>query len=264
MLNKLFKYEIKATARIFIPLYITLIIFSIINKIFNILSVEYGINFNKLTGFIRLFIYFGLIVGILVITLVVQIQRFYKSLLGDEGYLMFTLPVKPWQHILSKLFTSMIWIVISGLTTVLSFLIIMPTEVFWELMEVIPQGISEVLRIFGSRTFLVAFGSIIVFILFIAAGTLMIYSAIALGYLVKKHKLLASFGMYLGLFTGAQSIMIIFMIVTGSWYLKDFSNLSIYMQMQTILLSSLAYFSIITAGLFILTKYILDNKLNLE
>jgi len=264
MLNKLFKYEIKATARIFIPLYITLIIFSIINKIFNTFPLESGINIKGLFGIIRLFIYFGLVIGIQVITLVVQIQRFYKSLLGDEGYLMFTLPVKPWQHILSKLFTSMIWITLSGLSTVLSILIIMPNDAFIDLTKAIPQGMSEVSHLFGSGTFLIIIEAIIFSILCMATGTLMIYAAIALGHLVKKHKILASFGMYLGLNTGAQSIMIIFMIVIGSLYLKNFSNLSIHIQIQTFLLSSLAYFSIIIAGLFILTKYILDNKLNLE
>ena len=39
-------------------------------------------------------------------TCVVTIQRFYKGLLGQEGYLMFTLPVKNWQLVFSKALVS--------------------------------------------------------------------------------------------------------------------------------------------------------------
>lgn len=41
-------------------------------------------------------------VALFVLTMIVIIQRFYKGLLCDEGYLMFTLPVKPWQLIATK------------------------------------------------------------------------------------------------------------------------------------------------------------------
>jgi hypothetical protein len=57
-------------------------------------------------------------------TLIVLIQRFYKNLLGDEGYLMFTLPVQSWSHILSKLAVSMLWTVVSGGVALCSILFI--------------------------------------------------------------------------------------------------------------------------------------------
>ena len=37
---------------------------------------------------------------------------------------MHTLPVKPWKHIVSKLFVSMLWIVTSGIAALISILII--------------------------------------------------------------------------------------------------------------------------------------------
>ena len=42
---------------------------------------------------------FGLFMAAFVLTLIIQIQRFSKNLLGDEGYLMFTLPASVSQHI---------------------------------------------------------------------------------------------------------------------------------------------------------------------
>lgn len=267
MLNKLIKYEFKATARIFIPLYIALMVFAIINR-FSVNLIDDAptgvFNTKSMTGLVSMFIYFSLIIGIQIITLIVQIQRFYKSLLGDEGYLMFTIPVKSWQHIVCKLFTSTIWLVLSGLSAVLSILVILPKEAFMDMTQEIPEIMSQVLDYLGSSTWLVGFEAIVICILSITSGILLIYAAISLGHLFNKHKILASFGMYIALSTAAQVIQTIFMIVLGPTFFKDFSNLSSFVQIQTILISFLAYLSILTIGFFILTKYILDNKLNLE
>lgn len=267
MLNKLIKYEFKATAtRTYIPLYIALILFAVISRLFTNIPVASGnpMSVTAITGIFSMFVYIALMIGIPVITFIILVQRFYKSLLGDEGYLMFTIPVKSWQHILCKLFTSMIWLVLSGLSAVLSILIIIPNEAFMDMMKTIPEGISEVFDYFGPSTWLVGFEAIIICILSVAGGILMVYAAIALGHLFSKHRLLASFGMYLALSTVAQIIQTIFMIVLGFSFYKDFSNLSSLVQIQTILVSLLAYISILTVGFFILTKYILDKKLNLE
>ena len=118
MLAKLLKHEFKATARIFLPLYLILLIFGLINRIFNVFDIfgdSISFNMQSILSVISSIIYFTLIVAIIVMTLVIMIQRFYKNLLGDEGYLMFTLPVKPWQHIVSKLIIAMLW---SGLSLI--------------------------------------------------------------------------------------------------------------------------------------------------
>jgi ABC-type transport system involved in multi-copper enzyme maturation permease subunit len=64
--------------------------------------------------------YVLLIVGIFVITLIVILQRFYKNLVKEEGYLMFTLPVKPWELITSKLIASVIWTFVSTIVVMIS------------------------------------------------------------------------------------------------------------------------------------------------
>ena len=106
MLAKLLKYEFKATARLFIPLYIALITFTLINRVVNTVeSVQkaIGINIKTILSVISMVGYVVLIISISAITLIIMVQRFYKNLLGDEGYLMFTLPVKTWQNVLNKL-----------------------------------------------------------------------------------------------------------------------------------------------------------------
>ena len=105
MLGKLFKYEVKATARIFLPLYFVLIVFAIINSFMSFNADDFS-----LPQFITLTLYIFILVGMFVASLIVMIQRFYKNLLSEEGYLMFTLPVKPYKHIISKLIVSVMWI----------------------------------------------------------------------------------------------------------------------------------------------------------
>ncbi|WP_010244981.1 hypothetical protein [Acetivibrio cellulolyticus] len=266
MLNKLIKYEFKATARIFIPLYIALMAFAIINKFsINILNeTSTALNFRSIIGIVSMFAYISLMVGIQVITFVVLVQRFYKSLLGDEGYLMFTIPVKPLQHILCKLFTSMVWLVLSGLSALLSILIIMPNNAYMDMLQVIPEAVGQVFDYFGSSTIFIGFESIIICILSVSSGILMVYAAISLGHLFSKHKLLASFGMYLALSTAIQFIQVLFMVVLGNSLFKEFSSMPTLSQIQIILISIFAFLFIVTAGCFIITKYILDKKLNLE
>ena len=118
MLGKLIKYEYKATARTFIPIYIALLLVAIINRMFGIRNIDiaWGISLIALVG---LFIALG------VLTIIVIVQRFNKNLLGDEGYLMFTLPVKSEQLIASKLIISIVWTIISGIVAFITFLILL-------------------------------------------------------------------------------------------------------------------------------------------
>lgn len=129
MLGKLMKYEFKACGRIFFPLYIGILFLAVINgvSIGSSLKAEDGsiLDTNVLnTQSILTLVMVALFVALFVITIVLTIQRFNKSLLEDEGYLMFTLPVKTSSLILSKLLVTLIYTIISAIVALLSFLII--------------------------------------------------------------------------------------------------------------------------------------------
>ena len=61
----------------------------------------------SLTGITAL-VYAALIVAVMVMSCLAVIQRFSKTMLGAEGYLMHTLPVSATVHIFSKLITAMV------------------------------------------------------------------------------------------------------------------------------------------------------------
>ena len=264
MLRRLLKYEIKATARLFLPLYLVLLVFAGINRIFSIIHFESfnGSAFGGITAGISMTVYITLMVGTFVMTLVVLIQRFYKNLLGDEGYLMFTLPVQSWKHILNKLISSMIWVISSGIVALLSIIILIPMNMFMKALFIQIRFIwIQLINHFGVGIYLIGLETILISILLLASEILMIYAAIALGHLFNKHKLLASFGMYIVLGTISRLFLSAYVLSMDHFKNYDFTT---FLEIQTLLFIVFTYVAIITAGYFILTKYILKKKLNLE
>jgi hypothetical protein len=216
---------------------------------------------------VSMVVFVTLMIGLVVMTLFVLIQRFHKNLLGDEGYLMFTLPVKSWMHILSKLIISMLWTISSSIVAFCSILFISSNRVsFPELFNRLSIAFNQIQQQFGAATYLVSFEVIVLGLLTLASTILTIYAAIALGHLFNKHKLLASFGMYIVLKIISQTIM--------SLSAAIFFNQAIFQPETTfipsvtlvngILLLSILYSGAFTAGYFFLTNYILKRKLNLE
>lgn len=85
---KLLKYEWKACARTCLPLYGAIILVALINHLLYSEAVPdllFGI-----PAAIMSMLYAVIFAAVFVATAVILVQRFYKSLLGGEGYLMFS------------------------------------------------------------------------------------------------------------------------------------------------------------------------------
>ena len=116
MLKQLLKYEFKATKRLYFGLYLALALLSVVLGVTfrQEHALAHSTSFQNLEV-ILMIVYVSVILAIAVLCFVNTIQRFYQNLLGREGYLMHTLPVNENQLILSKLLTSMVWVLCSGL-----------------------------------------------------------------------------------------------------------------------------------------------------
>lgn len=128
MLGKLLKYELKRSARKFFPLVVGYMIVALIFS----LMLRYGESVkspNFLMIFIVVSIAYGIAVGALfTVGFTISLTNFHKTLFTDEGYLMLTIPVKPYYHIFTKFISSVIWSAASMIVFVLSLLLIDPTE----------------------------------------------------------------------------------------------------------------------------------------
>ena len=116
MLSRLIKHEFRATGRRMLP---TLGVLALLGLLANlsIRVLESGFGGTLLRILMVLFIaafFIGMTVA-WVMTLVLMISRFYRNLLKDEGYLMFTLPTSSHALIWSKLIVSTVWFLATAL-----------------------------------------------------------------------------------------------------------------------------------------------------
>ena len=253
MLGKLIKYEFKATARILTPLYIALLAFALINKLF--MGGNNNIDSEFLGGIpmlISIFAYGCTMAAVFIITFFVIVQRFYKNLLGDEGYLMNTLPVKAWMNISSKLIVSIIWSMVSGIVAILSILIMayspgMFSDISSRIAEFItylPEGY------YGFTIELIIYGFISMI-----SSTLMIYLSISIGHLFNKRRILASFGAFIVLNMITSGIKGV--VQGGITMVNDFSAMP---SLKGVFVLDI----LLGIVFFIGCNYIIKNKLNLE
>lgn len=105
MLGKLVKYDMKRQIRLLLAVYLVVGLTAGFSAIFRVVKTH----FEDTTGVLK--VVSGLTTGMAILTAVVMVAGtfiyavlyFRKNLFKDEGYLMHTLPVKPWQLYVSKL-----------------------------------------------------------------------------------------------------------------------------------------------------------------
>ncbi|MBP1755933.1 MAG: putative rane protein [Firmicutes bacterium] len=261
MLGKLLKHEFKATARLLLPIYLVLFVLTIVDRI--ALSIDFRGALNVIPGFATM-AYVISIVTIAVVSLVIIVLRFYKNLMTDEGYLMFTLPVKPSQLINSKLLVSMFWNLVSFLLIIASLLgVFLTRERFGLLKDGIRMVLNEMGKEFGTFNMtLLTIEFIVLVIIALINNILIIYASIAVGQLFNGHKVLGSFAAYIGISTVLQIVVTVALITLGALFHKSFEEISALPQ---IVFPLTIGFTIIANGLFYWgTNFIFNRKLNLE
>ena len=268
MLGKLLKYELKATSRVFIPLYIAILVVSIVNGLSLNLEI---LNIQGLATIVLMCLF----ISLFVITIVVTIQRFNKNLLKDEGYLMFTLPVSSKHLVLSKYLTSLIWTFLSFVVAFLSFTIIfmIPTYKYFDFS----YFINEFNLLFSNMLNLNILGQFIkIILLMIISYTIFIfnvYLALSVGQLpiFNRFRNVSSFIGFLVinlLISYAQNIVSLF-VNDASVNIEAIDNVNYSIDSISSIVSkglniAIVINLIIILVLFFATTYILDKKLNLE
>ena len=123
MLRKLLKHEFRATARIMGPLYLILLVTAMgANFSARVMDRADSRLLNAL-GALVVMAFVVAIIGVCFMSFFLMLQRFYRNLLRDEGYIMFTLPASVHQQVWSKLIVSTVWYVLTAAVVVLSFLV---------------------------------------------------------------------------------------------------------------------------------------------
>ena len=271
MLTKLMKYELKATARVMVPLCILSIALASVTQItlWTFLD-ETGSSPYSVT-LILLIATAAAMGAVLAATVVLIVQRFRSNLLGDEGHVMFTLPVSIHQHILAKFLVGVFWMLATLFVLFESIICLGYNGTLWMAFPPFREALTAFMNYISPLSsvtpdFSVGESLAILFGAVLASNValcLEIYAPLALGHSFHKHKGLLSVAFFLG-------IQGIYHLLSGSLpYLMNFVTYLFPTQSPTGVYmldfgGSMVFSLLWAVVLYAITHYTLKHRLNLE
>ena len=274
MLRKLMKHEFRATGRIMLPLYLILLATAIGANFSTRGLLETDYQVLDLLGGLLVVAFAVAIIAVCVMSMVVMVQRFYKNLLQDEGYVMMTLPVSVHQHIWSKLIVSAVWFALTIVVVCLAACIVAFDVGF---VQELVRGFRELFREISQylNAYYAINGTVIVLeflaICFVGCCVmcLQFYASLAIGHSFPNHKMAWSvlwffLIQFIMQFLGGMGIMLLdeswFHHLLLGWTDNISAMASVHLGMVTVILGEVVY----GAVFYILTTYFLKKRLNLE
>lgn len=274
MLMKMLKYDIKAMSKTFIPLYGVILLMSVLNIVF--IRSEWVVGMMGGT-----MIYVGLFIALAVLSLVLTVTQFYNSILGSEGYLTNTLPVSVDTIIFSKMLSATIWLILSSIVAILSILILgfggfASADDLFEAFGQLFGAIGKLLITPSMYGDLAKFVAVLILLFFLMLVSLFnellhMYMAMAFSqiYPFSKNRIAGSFIAYL-LISIPLTILttLLFSALGFAGDAMGVSNLfngpHEFSAIVLALVSLIVVIALLDALLYLPTRYILKNKLNLE
>ena len=269
MLTKLMKYEFKATGRTFLPVFAALLITSGISRLFIALNL-------LVSSIIGTGVSIILMIGILLLLYIQNIQRFRQYFLPDEGILMMTLPVKADSLILSKFLVTVAWAISSLLIVTLSILILDANGAL--LLEIgrffkyLDWAFYYHVRSLEIAPFLAAVSAAAIYtgiILLLFSSALLPYACISLSLLANKQRGVFSIASLVAINSVIHLFAVIFISLNIEISIPNFSGdifffiQSAFLRPQLFILLITAIPAALSAIYYFLTRYMLQNKLNL-
>lgn len=265
MLRKLLKYDLRANMKLYLFIWPAMLLLAGLQRLLLELPV---------TGFLGHFL-MSLLTGLMVLALiamavlcfVICVIRFYSGLLRREGYLMFTLPVKPWLLLLSKLLAAMLTLIPTCIFAYFGIALILSgtTDGVWNTMfnfsQILDQPLSAGTLILAGLTVLAAVANMI----------LRVYFVSCLGHLFRRARIFLSILFYylIGVLMQIASMMTLvsvnyepntFVNSVFTWVETLSFNGAMSAFLGTILLINVA----IGCVYFFVSEVILRKRLNLE
>lgn len=269
MVGKLYKHEFKAWLRVVSIVYgITLAVAAVfrIVQFFESDTVYYNVIFaSGLTMYI-----IALLVAI-ASPVVFGVVRFYRNLFTGEGYLTFTLPATPTNHLVVKVTTAVVFSILSVLVCVGSVMLVTAGDIFAEVCK----AVNYLIRLIPAELSGHLAGYCIEFILLLLVAFfvehLLLDTCVCVGQLFRKNRVLAAVGVYFGIYVITQVISTT--IGIGMVVLEESGALeSIYLWIAQnpftavhIALCTLAVlYAMLALVYYLVCHWIIRKKLNLE
>jgi len=271
MFGKLMKYELRYLIRIFAPMWAVVLALCVLSRITlnpdidGMMVVE---GWEAILPVVIIMLTVFAIVTMMIVAAVVLLQRFYKGMYGDEGYLMFTLPVTTGSLVHSKALSALLMMLGTELLTVVGVLIMVSYPHIWHQIDMNWSELFETLLEMNGLTavefVLLAFWMSVVGVLTILQGIYLVYLAISIGQLWKKHPVAGSIGAYYIL-----TLIINFAVgglgaVRPEYWVDRFAvNMDYSAALAVVLIGATLYCVVLIGISAVSTKLILDKKLNI-
>ena len=249
MFGKLIKHELIATGRVALPILGAMLLLSALSRLAAYAPDGMAIGmFYTVTGMLHVLSYFAVAAGMAVLL----IQRFRKSMLGDEGYLTMVLPVSLHAVLWAKALTAVFWCVVTAALASLS-------------VVVASAGVSgmdhllrNILRDSGVLSLTVGEGALVAAeaLAAVLKAVLLFYAAMAVGHSFHSHRGLLSVVTFFVLNGAVRSVIL------GLLY-SLFGAMDLSAE-DTVFAASLGGSLLFAALLYALTWYCLSRRLNLE
>lgn len=263
MFTKLLKYEWKASAGLLSILSLCALGVGLIGSI--LMRFATGSISDENIGAIltimlaALFVYLALIAYVIGSEIFLM-YRFYKSKFTDEGYLTFTLPVRSWQIFLAAFLNNLIWMLIIGTVLIVSMFLVL-SGILSGLGVRFAEVFGEFEAVAGANTFDFFTKQILFVVVSFVSGVCLIMSSITIGsVLAKKHKILASIGIYYGI---SMVLSIVTTIISVAVMFGEYMTASTVDPLDSMYVVQTLIQGTLAVGGFFLSVYLMDKKLNL-
>ena len=258
MLFKLLKYDFRAMWKQFSLVWGAALVLALVNR-FTLYSRPDAPLGQENISSLMVLTFGAVLVAMFVIAIGFVINRFSRGLLGDEGYLMHTLPVRPWQLVASKLICGTLTWLGCGAVAILSPVFMLPWNLP-DLLQITFWGdlFRGLLKHPGTLLLMAEF--LLVIISFIVQSIAVIYLSVSIGHLVSRHRKLASVAAFIGLYILLVNVYSRVFSYGFVHFLLDVTTTTSHGSMLT------ASATMLIPAFFLLAAvcWILENKLNLE
>lgn len=252
MLGKLIKHELRAMLNKFSLVGIIFLVVSVIVRIMTLFedAMEDSISFMMSFVFITSVFVIGL-VGLNFYALFSSVTRFQKNLFGDEGYLMHTLPVPSYYHIITKFVAGLITWIVSVIISMISVVI-----AFFGVSEI--TGTVKIISEMFSFIAKYPLQSFMAFILTTSSYCALIflcYLCVCVTNFIPKGK------------GAVNALMIIGAIIVNNIIMSIITEFLANSEIGSEITASLiytAYFAVVSVIFFFITNRIISRNLNLE
>ncbi len=267
MLAKLFKHEFRETAKLLVPLNISLIAVAFIGNVMLAFDA-----LNGLTALKSFFIAFYslTIFALFILTSVYLTVRFYKTMYASQGYLTHTLPVSTVSILNTKIIAASFWLVFAVIATLFSLYILEYTGTNIDASS-LARLKTEIEAVSGMSFWLFWLLLAAMAVLLCVSNVLMVCASVSVGQLFRTHRIPAAIGAYVVFYMVQQVLSVIVIMVLGISHFNVLEQVTPEITEASFgglykCLIGLASLQAVALGIiyYIICFYITRKKLNLE